>query len=108
MCRETLWITGGDTLPAHDSLRSATNARVFGPYDSFMGYGIVGGRLVSWEQLGREAAALALRILKGESPGSIPFGGEQAHIDLHDWRELRSWTIPGTMCPPPPPICARI
>jgi hypothetical protein len=72
---------------------------VFGPYDSFMGYGIVGGRVVSWEQLGREAAALALRISKGESPGSIPFRGEQAYIDLYDWRELRRWNITESAVP---------
>jgi len=81
---------------------------VFGPYDSFMGYGIVGGRLVSWEQLGREAAALALRILKGESPGSIPFGGEQAYIDLYDWRELRRWNIPESAVPPGSEILINI
>ena len=58
----------------------AANAPVFGLYDSFLGYGIVGGRLVSFEQQGREAAALALRIMGGESPASIPFGGEQAYV----------------------------
>jgi len=73
-----------------------------------MGYGIVGGRLVSWEQLGREAAALALRILKGESPGSIPFGGEQAYIDLYDWRELRRWNIPESAVPPGSEILINI
>ena len=59
----------------------AANAPVFGLYESYLGYGIVGGRLVSFEQQGREAAALALRILGGESPASIPFGGEQAYIN---------------------------
>ena len=34
----------------------AANAPVFGLYDSFLGYGIVGGQLVSFEHLGREAA----------------------------------------------------
>jgi PAS domain S-box-containing protein len=78
----------------------ATNAPVFGLYDSFMGYGIVGGRLVSWEQLGGEAAAMALRIMGGESPASIPFGGEQAYVDLYDWRELKRWNIPESAVPP--------
>jgi PAS domain S-box-containing protein len=86
----------------------ASNAPVFGIYDSFMGYGIVGGRLVSWEQLGREAAAIALRIMGGESPASIPFGGEQAYISAYDWRELKRWNIPESAVPPGSEIRYRV
>jgi hypothetical protein len=52
-----------------------------------MGYGIVGGWLVSFEEHGKEAATLALRVMRGESPASIPFGGEQAYVSVYDWRE---------------------
>jgi PAS domain S-box-containing protein len=86
----------------------ATNAPVFGLYDSFIGYGIVGGRLVSWEQLGREAAAIALRIMGGESPASIPFGGEQAYISAYDWRELKRWNIPESAVAPGSEIRYRV
>jgi PAS domain S-box-containing protein len=72
----------------------ASNTPVFSLYDTFLGYGIVGGRLVSFEQQGKEAAALALRILGGESPASIPFTGDQAYVNLYDWRELRRWNLP--------------
>jgi PAS domain S-box-containing protein len=36
----------------------------------------------------------------GESPASIPFGGEQAYINLYDWRELRRWGISEKALPP--------
>ena len=72
---------------------------VFGLYETFLGYGIVGGRLVSFEQHGREAAALALRILSGESPAAIPFSGENAYVNLYDWRELKRWHIPEAALP---------
>ncbi|MHC1727437.1 MAG: ATP-binding protein [Syntrophobacteraceae bacterium] len=78
----------------------AANAPVFGLYEPFLGYGIVGGHLVSFEHMGREAAALALRILGGESPASIPFGGGQTYVSLYDWRELKRWNIPETAVPP--------
>ena len=81
-------------------ISQAANAPVFGLYDTYLGYGIVGGRLVSFEQQGKEAAALALRILGGESPASIPFAGEQAYVSLYDWRELKRWNIPETAVPP--------
>ncbi|HUL31967.1 MAG TPA: hypothetical protein VLZ03_16065, partial [Thermodesulfobacteriota bacterium] len=71
----------------------AANAPVFGFYETLLGFGIVGGRLVSFEQQGREAATLALRIMAGESPASIPFGGEQAYVNLYDWRELKRWDL---------------
>jgi signal transduction histidine kinase len=77
----------------------AANQPVFGLYDTYMGYGIVGGNLMSFEQQGREAATLALRVMGGESPASIPFGGEQAHITAFDWRELKRWNIPETVLP---------
>jgi hypothetical protein len=77
----------------------AANAPVFGLYDSYLGYGIVGGNLMSFERQGREAATLALRIMGGESPASIPFGGEQAYITAFDWRELKRWNIPETVLP---------
>ena len=82
------------------AISRAANAPVFGLYDSFMGYGIVGGRLVSWEHLGKEAAEMALRIMGGEPAASIPFGGEQAYVDLYDWRELKRWNIPESAVPP--------
>ena len=81
-------------------ISQAANAPVFGLYDTYLGYGIVGGRLVSFEQQGKEAAALALRILGGESPASIPFTGEQAYVSLYDWRELKRWNISETAVPP--------
>ena len=81
------------------SISRAANAPVFGLYDSFMGYGIVGGRLVSWEQLGREAAEMALRTMRGEPAASIPFGGETAYVDIYDWRELKRWNIPESAVP---------
>jgi signal transduction histidine kinase len=71
----------------------AANAPLFGLYETQLGFGIVGGRLVSFEQQGREAATLALRILGGESPASIPFSGEQAYVNVYDWRELKRWGI---------------
>jgi signal transduction histidine kinase len=78
----------------------AANAPMFGLYESQMGFGIVGGRLVGFEQQGREAAALALRIMGGESPASIPFGGKQAYVDVYDWRELKRWGISEKVLPP--------
>lgn len=82
------------------SIAKSANAPVFGPYDTYMGYGIVGGNLTSFEIQGRKIAGIALRVLKGESPDAIPFGGEGAYIRKYDARELRRWHISKKALPP--------
>jgi signal transduction histidine kinase len=85
----------------------AANAPVLGLYETFMGYGIVGGRLASLQLPGRISAGLVLRILSGESPGAIPFTGEGGYVDLYDGRELARWKIPDTSVPPGSAILYR-
>jgi signal transduction histidine kinase/ABC-type uncharacterized transport system substrate-binding protein len=77
----------------------ASSAPVFGLYESYMGYGIVGGNLVSFEWSGRTAAGLALRVMSGESPGAIPFLREPGYPGLYDGRELSRWKIPYSAVP---------
>ena len=74
-------------------LRAATNAPIFSYIDSYVGSGIVGGPMLSSEEVGRRMAQAAIRILSGELPGdlkipSLPLGAPQ-----YDWRELRHWNI---------------
>jgi PAS domain S-box-containing protein len=78
----------------------AANAPVFGPYDSWMGFGIVGGPLSSFEGAGKTAAGLALRVMAGESPGDIPFASQGTYAYVYDWRELKRWGIPEKDLPP--------
>ena len=78
----------------------AASVPVFGLYETYMGYGIVGGRLASFERPGRTAAGLALRILSGESPGAIPFAREGEYVELYDGREIARWNIPDAAMPP--------
>jgi PAS domain S-box-containing protein len=77
----------------------AANVPAFGLYDSLFGYGIVGGHLMSFERQGKVAAELAMQIMAGASPGDIPFAGDDAYVDLYDWRELKRWGIPETAVP---------
>jgi PAS domain S-box-containing protein len=78
----------------------AANAPVFGPFDSYLGYGIVGGRLISFEAEGNKTMELAFRILAGEYPADIPFASEDTQTYLFDWRELKRWGISEKRLPP--------
>ena len=56
--------------------------------------------MVSWAAVlrplksrGKGPAEIAMRILRGESPGNIPFTGTEMNRPMFDWRQLRRWGI---------------
>ncbi|SDR64286.1 His Kinase A (phospho-acceptor) domain-containing protein [Rhizobiales bacterium GAS113] len=85
---------------ALSSLRSVANAPIFGVYDSSLGDGIVGGRLIPVSDLSRNAAGVAVRILRGETPGDIKAEPLGAGAPIYDWRELQRWNISEDRLPP--------
>src|SRR6185295_11540635 len=85
----------GDTLV---SLHAVANAPIFGL--SGIGHGIVGGPLLSIEELSRTTADVALRVLAGESPGSIKTPTQRTGQPAYDARELRRWKIDERRLPP--------
>jgi ABC-type uncharacterized transport system substrate-binding protein len=74
-------------------LHAVANAPLFGVQSSQLGHGIVGGPLMSMEELGVNAARVAGRILGGETPGSIKTQVQTPGPPSFDWRELRRWNI---------------
>jgi signal transduction histidine kinase len=74
-------------------LRETTNAPIFGYLDGYFGRGIVGGPLISTQDLGRQAAAVAVRILGGETAGHIKTPPLELGAPMYDWRELQRWNI---------------
>ena len=73
-------------------------APIYGTTDQHLGLGIVGGRLTSFEALGKEGALLGLRVLHGEKPDSIQAHGVPG-IPMFDWRELNRWEIGESQLP---------
>jgi len=74
-------------------LRSATNAPIFSYIDSYLGSGIVGGPMLSSEEVGRRMAEAAVRILGGEVPGDLKIPPVAPGAPQYDWRELEHWQI---------------
>lgn len=93
----------GVTLKSDDALRKlhqVANAPMNGIFNHQLGTGIVGGRLLDGDRLGKEAAAVAIRILRGESPSSIPPVILERLPPRYDWRELQRWKIDEKLLPP--------
>ena len=71
----------------------ASRAPIYGLYDTYLGNGIVGGSMVTFEEIGRKAARLGMRILAGEDPQTAARSESHQASPMFDWRELRRWNI---------------
>ena len=88
-------------------LYSVANAPIFSYIDSNFGHGIVGGPLLSSADVARKAAAVAIRILKGETAGSIKTPLLGLTPPTYDWRELQRWRISEASLPPHSTVLLR-
>lgn len=84
---------------ALDALHAAANAPMFGLHSHQLGHGIVGGPLLSLDDLSRDTTAVALRLLAGEPPAQIQARTLVAGTATFDSRELRRWSIPQQRLP---------
>jgi len=84
---------------ALNQLRAVANAPIFGAFDFQLGHGVVGGPLVPVAELARNSADVGLRLLNGESPGSIKTPAQGHALPAYDWRELRRWGISDARLP---------
>ena len=75
-------------------LHQVANAPINGIFNHQLGLGIVGGRLYQSERVGKEAADIAVRILRGEpASGFPPTLRSTVSPPRYDSRELQRWKI---------------
>ncbi len=80
----------------HDSglrfIRSNSAVPVFGPYDDQLGEGIIGGRLIQLEKVGKEMALQAQEVVKAK-PTEAVWKTIEMSAPTFDWQELKAWNI---------------
>jgi len=81
-------------------LHAKANAPLFAGLSPLLGHGIVGGSMLSVEDLSRSTADAASRILNGEPPSSVRIPPLAAVQPSFDARELQRWGIPESRLPP--------
>ena len=80
-------------------MAAASNAPMYGPVDTFIGTGIVGGRMQGLEAMGRQSARIVEKLFAGASPASLR-SLETAPTALHvDWRQIERWGIDEKLIP---------
>ena len=93
-----LWVSSDSTPQISTNpelislLAPSSNAPIYGTSQTYLGSGMIGGRLVDFEALGTRAGEMGLRIMAGESPKNIPLQ-TIPNTTMFDWRELHRWRI---------------
>ena len=85
---------------ALEQFSPASRAPIYGYYDTYLGHGIVGGSMITYQTIARTAARTAIRILKGETPQAAVRGAVLVPTPMFDWRELKRWNIDESRLPP--------
>ncbi|MFA1626588.1 ATP-binding protein [Rhizobium mongolense] len=72
------------------------SAPIYGPYPTYIDYGVVGGNVVTFESLGMTVADLALDALAGKPISNV----ESPQTYIADARQLQRWGLPEKKLPP--------
>lgn len=94
-------VQGQEFLNAAEALPmivAASNAPVFSISDTYLGRGIVGGFVVSFEEQGKIASRDVVAILGGKSPQDIPIVHGPS-VYMFDERELQRWKLDESKLP---------
>ncbi|PWR70359.1 sensor histidine kinase [Methanospirillum lacunae] len=88
-------IEGNHFSPEDSLIRiySKSRAPIFGPSESYIQRGIVGGYLLSPEKYGNEVGSLALESLSGTLPVSQIVDPDKIRVYKFDWKELSRFNI---------------
>ena len=89
-------------------LHQVANAPINSIFNHQLGMGIVGGRLYQADRVGKVAADVATRILRGEPASSFPPTMIDRLPPRYDWRELQRWKISEKLLPPGSTVLFRV
>jgi signal transduction histidine kinase len=76
-----------------EAMAATATAPVYGPFDTFLGTGIVGGYMLSFEIMGRQAGQIVNALLDGAAPASLHIPEIMPTTLNVDWRQIRRWGI---------------
>lgn len=88
-------VTGQFVLPEEvlDLVSRAAHVPIYAIYSSYIGHGVVGGRMTDSGKSGKRVADLAVTVLNGGNARNLPIVSDDAAADIVDGRQLRRWGI---------------
>ena len=81
---------GTDVVP---HISDAANRPAFTQVTLALGQGAVGGSVIDFEDIGRDAGRMAVRMLRGEAAPSAPLPGFVTSVPRFDGRQLARWNL---------------
>jgi signal transduction histidine kinase len=82
-----------------DAMTAASTAPIYAPFSTFVGRGIVGGSMWTFEGVARQAGAVVNELLAGTPAESIHLPDRVPWTVQIDWRQLDRWGIDQTALP---------
>ena len=76
------------------------NRPIVSTAENAVGRGSTGGFLIAPSLIGKSAAKLAMRVLDGENPASIPIASGDVVRPIFDWRQMQRWGVNESQQPP--------
>ena len=74
-------------------LRARASAPIFASQSAELGFGIIGGHLMSIDDASKSVADAALQILAGTPPSIVKAPIQRPGGPVYDWRELQRWGV---------------
>jgi PAS domain S-box-containing protein len=81
-------------------IASASTVPVYGSHSSYVGPGIGGGYMPTFEAIGGQAGDIVRRMLNGESTSAVGLPAVHQNAYLFDWRPLQRYGIAEKALPP--------
>jgi signal transduction histidine kinase len=90
--------SGRNFIPrqALEQIAATASAPVYGPYDTYIGHGVVGGNAVTFESMGTTVAELAIDALAGKPIANV----DVPQTFVADARQLKRWGLSESALPP--------
>lgn len=79
-------------------IAAASNGPDFGMSDTYLGHGIVGGNVLTFEKQGKITAQIVSQLLDGKKAQELPIE-TLPNMYMFDWHELQTWHIPESSLP---------
>ena len=80
-------------------IAGAASVPVYGPYNTFIGTGVVGGRVPTFEAMGEMAGRIVNQLLTGGAVSALNLPGIMPTALSLDWRQIKRWGIPESDIP---------
>lgn len=98
------YYSSGEAL---EILSAKSPVPIFGGWEFSLNHGIIGGKLINLVEHGSQAGRIAVEILKGNSPSSMPKLFPSPNSFMFDDKELRRFDIKDSLLPPESTIINR-